>query len=167
MKRALCRAVKAVSQKQRGEGRAFSRQSQTDQAHSKLPAKVDVSVCACVRACTCACVCAWRRMWKSIQSVSLEAFSDCDVPLGVMLCLCVYLDRGCKPLSGSQGLCDPTKLGSPGFVCLLVLSDLQGVTFPESPSTLASRASTLTGPVSTRKARPSLCPELRLSIIIL
>ena len=87
----------------------------------------------CKRACVRACVCAWRRMWKSIQSVSLEAFSDCDVPLGVMLCLCVYRDRGYKPLSGSQGFCDPTKLGSPGFVCLLVLSDPQGVTFPESP----------------------------------
>ena len=42
-----------MSQKQRGEGWAFSRQSQTGRAHSKLPAKVDVSVRACVRVCVC------------------------------------------------------------------------------------------------------------------
>ena len=61
--------MKAASQKQRGEGRAFSRQSQTDQAHSKLPAKVDVSVCACVRACTCVCVCV---------EADVEVDSECE-----------------------------------------------------------------------------------------
>ena len=50
----LCRPVKAVSQNQRGEGWAFSRQIQRDLAQSKLPAKVDVSVCVCVCVCVCA-----------------------------------------------------------------------------------------------------------------
>lgn len=48
-----------------------------------------------------------------MDSVSLEAFWECDVAWGFILCLCVYLNREYKPLSGSQGFCDPHKARLP------------------------------------------------------
>ena len=54
---------------------------------------------------------------------------------GGLSCVCVFTwAEGTSLYLNLKGSVTPTKLGSPGLVYLLVLSDPQGVTFPVYPS---------------------------------
>lgn len=94
-------------------------------------------------------------------------------PWGGLLCVCVFTWTGYKPLSGSQGSCDPTKLGPEPLPFALLLFPRPSASFSfqtlmesrsqSPPSSPVSPASTLASPASTWQAPPPPSSEHRLS----